>query len=119
MKANMKRRGATLEERTRRIFRRSLIAGTAGMHTQGQNQAKDTLKRFLEKSAGQYEMCSTLKRWFRLLCYVQNAYRRRKSIKLTKRELLDKLWDDFIEKHQIAITKRTTLQYQLKQTNNK
>ena len=60
-----------------------------------------------------------MKKFCNRIAFIQNAFRRKKAIKKTKRDLLNDLWDKFIEKSKVNAQNLDMLQRQFKSTKTK
>ena len=75
------------------------MAGAASMERVQRRRAAGVLKSFFYQSSEKYEVLSSFNTFFRRIIKVQNSYRRRQESKKVKRDLLDYLWDAFVEKN--------------------
>ena len=96
LRAKMKKRGGTREERNRRAIRKVLVAGMIPMHDNFQLKARALFKDFMMASADRYEKLRSMQVFSAKIIRVQTAFRRRQSSKSTKRALLNDLWDRFV-----------------------
>ena len=69
------------------------------LHNQFELNATDLFENFMIQSADRNQKLGSMNYFIRNLIFIQRSYRKMRQSRQIKRELLNDLWDKFIEKN--------------------